>query len=372
MDSIRKINHGCYYTPCDIVSLVWRCITPFLDDKTVVFDSSCGEGSFLRTDKGIRLIGNDSDACAIARAKKKCPHAFFTHHNALRVLKRDAYGIKEDEQLILIGNPPYNDATSLVRHKVKKIPCAIDDKLKARDLGISFLRSYVYLNADIVCVLHPLSYLIKKTNLNALREFKENYRLTRGIIIKSDVFADASRLSPFPILIALYVKDSKGMDEDYINEFSFEIAGGGSFNLADFEFISRTIEKYPRKKQDDGRLPLFFWTMRDINALRRNQTFVAHKSANSLAIKKELLDYYIYVDVFKRHIRHVPYYLGNCDIVIDHALFLQHRDFFIAECLHHRPMLASFVRMDKVISLFAARICLEDYFKSLLGVHYCD
>jgi len=60
--------------------------------------------------------------------------------------------------------------------------------LSQRDLGISFLLSYNKLAADFVCVLHPLSYLIKKSNFEALWQFKDNYRLVDSVVISSGVF----------------------------------------------------------------------------------------------------------------------------------------------------------------------------------------
>lgn len=39
-----------------------------------------------------------------------------------------------------------------------------DEDLFDRDLGVSFLKSYNKLKADVICILHLLSYLIKKTN----------------------------------------------------------------------------------------------------------------------------------------------------------------------------------------------------------------
>src|SRR5204863_9067546 len=95
--------------------------------------------------------------------------------NALTNLKRADYGILKKQKLIVIGNPPYNDLTSLKARKIKKNysnSLIIDPQIKSRDLGISFLRSYYQLQTDYVCVLHPLSYLIKETNFNHLKEFK--------------------------------------------------------------------------------------------------------------------------------------------------------------------------------------------------------
>jgi hypothetical protein len=65
--------------------------------------------------------------------------------------------------------------------------------------------------------------------------------------------------------------------------------------------------------------------MRDINALKRNQTFVQKFNSNTIIIDKSKLDYYIYIDVFKQFSCHVPYYFGNCNVLIDNALFIKYK-----------------------------------------------
>ena len=102
-----------------------------------------------------------------------------------------------------------------------KTPIQIDSALQHRDIGISFLRSYERLKADFICVLHPLSYLIKKANFSALKDFAKAYRLVDSTIISSQIFCKDSK-GHFPIIIALYKKDNKGMDYEYICNFKFK------------------------------------------------------------------------------------------------------------------------------------------------------
>jgi hypothetical protein len=104
-------------------------------------------------------------------------------------------GIKEQDKLIVIGNPPYNDATSIIRQNIKDKTAIdeIDSDVKTRDFGMSFSLSYNKLKADYDCVLHPLSYLIKKSN------FAKNYRLADSLIVSSHEFSDTSRSMAFPI-----------------------------------------------------------------------------------------------------------------------------------------------------------------------------
>jgi len=51
---------------------------------------------------------------------------------------------------VIVGNPPYNDRTSIVQSNLKnKESIPIDSAFQARDIGISFLRSYERLRADL-------------------------------------------------------------------------------------------------------------------------------------------------------------------------------------------------------------------------------
>ena len=229
----------------------------------------------------------------------------------------------------------------MIRQSIKEVPFAIDQDIVSRDLGISFLLSYNKLKADWVCVLHPLSYLIKPANFRLLRDFAENYRLVDGLLVSSKEFPESSKSTPFPIVIALYHRDAKGIGDDFIRSFHFRTMGKVHFRLCDFDYIPHYIEKYPNKKNHAarGENSLFFWTMRDINALKRNRTFVENHNNHTITIDKEKLDYYAYVDVFKRNLHRLPFYFGNCDVMIDNELFKQYRDCFLVDAVKHHPFL---------------------------------
>ena len=211
----QKINNGSFYTPSQLVNYAWEFISSLLTKNTVILDTSAGKGSFFlnRENKSLSLIATDNDQWAVNYLKENFPSLRVIQKNALTNLKRTDYVISEKQKLIIIGNPPYNDFTSLKDRKIKEnFPnsLTIDPSIKSRDLGISFLRSYYHLQADYICVLHPLSYLIKETNFNHLKEFKDNYRLLKSLVVDSKKFTDAKGAS-FPISISLYQKDEKGM-----------------------------------------------------------------------------------------------------------------------------------------------------------------
>ena len=366
-----RVNLGSYYTPPKIVKLAWELIKPYVDSQTTVIDSACGYGDFLKNYGQSLTIGCDIDEAAIDTAKKNRDNVQFFQTNALCNVSREKFGIpQQSTRLIVVGNPPYNDKTSLMRQKIKRVDFGVDEDIASRDLGISFLRSYNKLEADFICVLHPLSYLIKPTNFRSLKEFAAHYKLIDGLLISSCEFSESAKLTPFPIIIALYQRDPWGMVDSFVRSFPFRIGDGLHFRLNDFDYITNYIRKYPsRKHQPINEDSLFFWTMRDINALKRNRTFVKNYSTNTIVLEKSKLDYYAYVDVFKRNLYRLPFYFGNCDVPIDDKLFKQSKHYFISDAIRHHPFLEKHFEINP-IEKAQVESKLDEYFKSLLGEYH--
>ena len=382
-----RVNLGSHYTPDEIVARAWQMIGPHVRPRTTVTDSACGYGDFLKNFGQAVTLGCDIDETAVKAAGSNNDKARFFHANALHRVSRGKFGIDRKSHLIMVGNPPYNDRTSLIRQSIKDVSFDIDGDLASRDLGISFLRSYNKLKADLVCVLHPLSYLIKPANFRMLKDFAANYRLIDSLLISSWKFPESTKLTPFPIVLALYRRDPQGMDCGFIRSFRFRIPGKGDFCVGDFDYIAGYIDKYPKKKNRptpgkslssrgeegidrcENKDPLFFWTMRDINALKRNRTFVEHYSENTIVIDKRKLDYYAYVDVFKRNLHRLPFYLGNCDVLVDDELFRQYNPCFISDAIRHHSLLKKHFHMEPMEKK-QAEAGLDTYFKSLLGAHH--
>lgn len=365
------INLGSYYTPEIIVDLSYSILQKNIKNirDFTILDSSCGYGSFL-TKNAIakRLIGSDIDQKAISEAKKIINGADFICQNSLLNVCRPNLTIKNEEKLIVIGNPPYNDTTSIIRSSIKNtsVQDKIDPDIKTRDLGMSFLLSYNKLQADYVCVLHPLSYLIKKANFALLSKFTENYKLIDGIIISSHEFSDTSRGMAFPILIALYKRDEAGMNYNYIQHYQFKVKDDSLFRLNDFDTIVNYVQKYPNKKflNKNDKPVAKFWTLRDINALKRNRTFIDSDTYNTVYVLMEKLPYYCYIDVFKQYADRMPYFIGNCDVIIDNKKFNEIKECFIDQSIHTNPILKDKLKFRKIPD---AKIKIENYFRELLG-----
>ena len=363
-----SVNLGSYYTPTEIVDVAWEIIAPYVHSQTAVIDPACGYGDFLRNCGQALTIGSDIDETAINIARKNNDKIRFFQTNALCNVSRAKFGIPEQSHLIVVGNPPYNDRTSLLRHSIKNVNFDIDEDIASRDLGISFLRSYNKLEAALICVLHPLSYLIKPTNFRLLKEFTANYRLIDGLLVSSGEFPESAKHTPFPIVLALYQRDAQGMTDSFIRSFRFRVTGKNGFCLNDFDYINTYLDKYPKKHRPRYEDSLFFWTMRDINALKRNRTFVESYSANTIVLDKRKLDYYAYVDVFKRNLHRLPFYFGNCDVLIDNELFREYKPAFISDTVRHHAFLKKHFQIKPIAKQQVASE-LDTYFELLLGEH---
>ena len=362
----EKINLGSFYTADFLVNAVYIMLKKYVDSKDyVLLDSSCGSGNFLQSqaiiksgftkDSFSKIIGTDIDKTALHIAKRTLDSkVILLHKNALYNVTREHFSIAQTDRLIIIGNPPYNDRTSIVQNHLKnKESIQIDSALQHRDIGISFLRSYERLKADFICVLHPLSYLIKRANFSALKDFVKAYKLIDSTIISSQIFCKDSK-GYFPIIIALYKRNNKGIDYEYICNFKFKTINEKEFSLKGFDYIGNYIDKYPNKKRvASSKIKAMFYTMRDINALRRSKTFINKENSNTIFVTQEKYSLYCYVDVFKLFLPHIPYYFGNCEVMINFQQFKALESHFIQ------------ASESKILSPE-----ISQYFRDLLGVHY--
>lgn len=366
-------NSGSFYTPAKFVSAIFEMLRAEVQDMSdwTILDNSCGYGSFFdlfnETNEPYRIVGADIDEKAIEKAFPRNPNVQYHVRNALTDLCRSKYRIMDNEKLIIVGNPPYNDVTSKVKNEIKRgFICNIDPSILTRDMGISFLLSYEKMSPDFVCVLHPLSYLIKKANYTLLSPFLSKYKLINALVASSQDFAQTSKGTGFPIILAIYKRDERGTSYNEIMTTDYRLFDGGKFNLK-FDSISNYVRKYPNKyKQYDGYSPLF-WTMRDINALKRNRSFVQEFSENTIVVETEKLPYYCYVDIFKDNIEHIPFYLGNCDVMINNSEFLKIKPHFIAKSVEKHPHLSKYTAAQ---NLKYDKKLIDEYFMNLLGGNY--
>ncbi|MDI6735397.1 MAG: Eco57I restriction-modification methylase domain-containing protein [bacterium] len=295
----ERIQLGSYYTPERLVHRVYDFIQPYVHNKkkkVVLFDSAGGCGAFLFGIKqcDYRIADRDLNACKFLKQHFEQQNVF--HTNSLIEVNRAKYFISSSAFLIMIGNPPYNDTTSEFKNGAKGQNIC-DEDLYDRDIGVSFLKSYHKLNADVVCVLHPLSYLIKESNFKRLRDFKDNYKLIKGEIFSSTLF-HGTGTGKFPILVSLYEKNADGMTFEDIRNFRFNILDNDkTFVLSNFKTTDGYINKYPPRKNDVQKSPigLYYYTFRDLNSLKKNASFRTKEHPNGIVVTLENFYKYSYL-----------------------------------------------------------------------------
>jgi hypothetical protein len=315
----KKSKLGKYYTPRHLVEKLHNMVLPYLKEESLVMDTAAGCGAFLESFKDRKTIGRDIDEEAVEMLRT-LGFKNIEKDNSLQNVSRKKYKLSKNEHLVIVGNPPYNDWTSKNKKTGKnakdKIEIEIDEDIKSNDLGVSFLRAFGKLNADVICVLHPLSYLIKESNFKKLRSFAENYYLADALIFSSREFSDTQQ-TPFPIIIALYLKGK--MDYEYIRNFQFEILNVKTkFILKNIETIDGYIRKYPPKKNEKKHsdIGLYMYNIRDLNSLltsgnlTEKVNFGTHITINSGELYK-----YAYLNCMKRYFEK-DFLFGNLSPIV--------------------------------------------------------
>lgn len=295
------VKNGSIFTPTCLTDVVKKKCKPYITPETTILDLGSGYGAFISAFKAFKtkIIGTDYDKTSVQLLKQEFPNIPFYHENSLLNVNRAKYGIDENEDLLIVGNPPYNDTTSAYR-KGQKGELVCDEDLSSRDFGISFLKAYNKLRAHYICVLHPLSYLIKQQNFRSLGAFRENYRLIDATVFSSKEFETIQVTnSDFPVVAALYERHDDGMDYEYIRQFKFSIfRSRKKFCLKQIETIDGIIPKYPKKGSTNV---IQFYTLRDINSLKRNTAFVRGPINNGVDVTVDNLYQYAWLLFFKEN-----------------------------------------------------------------------
>jgi len=365
----QKTNLGSFYTPPHLVRLVYKMLPLRANGLPphAVLEPACGYGAFFAEkfpQKNVRFIGSDIDPVALKIASKKFPNVEFKKINMLSQISRSKFGIGENEKLTIVGNPPYNDVTSRVKNKIKAEPCKIDEEIKTRDLGLSFMLAFAKLKPDYIAVLHPLSYLIKRTNFETLNPLMQNYELLDAVVFSSQEFTETSKTNGFPIVAAVYAKSERGTSYEQIIKRKFKTLEKQEFSISDFDYVCRYIPKYPSRYSKAGGFK--FFTMRDINALKRSRTFIEEDTANTIHIPQEKLPYYCYVDIFKDIANKLPYYFGNLDVPFDKNKFEKLKDdFFALSVAKHPDIFAGKFSIPNLERLNFAKTKVQNYFNNL-------
>lgn len=340
----EQIKLGSFYTPKKLVAQVYQFIQPYLDKNkkdAIIFDNTAGCGAFIMGMKEHNYRVADCDKVASEFLKKHLASEKIFSTNSLVDVARKKYEIPNDAFLIMVGNPPYNDITSEFKNGQKGQNIS-DDDLFDRDLGVSFLKSYEKLKANVVCVLHPLSYLIKETNFNRLKKFRANYKLIKATVFSSSWFSKTGSIK-FPIMIGLYERDNSGMNFNDIRNFTFSILGSNkTFNLSGFETTDGYINKYPPRKNDATISPigLYYYTFRDFNSLQKNTSFMNKPHYNAIVVTAHNFYKYAYLSALKKLFQPDNLWLyGNLSPLVNRDLLEKHKSIYVEYALQTNSIL---------------------------------
>lgn len=332
-----------------------------------LLDPVCGSGSFFDMSiPFLQLMANDVDAEILAYVKNQYPSTRCFSHNSLAMLDRKGYGLEATDSLLVIGNLPHK--LPIPEH-VKRKKYVADSSIKNRDVGISHLLACGRLDPDYICVLHPLSFLIRPVHVRNLKEFCQKYRLIDALVISNHEFSDDETSRTYPIVLAMYKREPQGMTWRYLQKFEFETVRKRKFCLKDFMWIDRYLTvNSNRSRVAKADVLIKFHIPFDINELRNNKTFVQHDGANIIHVTEKELDYCCYIEAFKEYAHHLPYYLGSCNIMFDAQHFDEVRDYFRNFAALRYPELQACIPIcyDET----TCREVLEAFFKRYLGAHW--
>lgn len=365
LNDTKKSNFGKYYTPKSIVEIVKKWVEPFTDRNTYIMDLACGCGAFMEIFKGSHIYGRDIDKNVIGVLKiLGIPNVEID--NSLINVNRAKFGLSDTDSIIIVGNPPYNDVTSKNKRfgtKTKTITnIEIDDDIKTNDYGQCFLKAYSKLNPNYICVLHPLAYLIKKSNFGKIKMFTDKYLLKKAVIFSSSIFPDLRGNTEFPVIVGLYEKGN--MDYEYIKSFKFDILDSNKkFVLSKFTTIDdlyngdRYINKYPIKidkehiKKSD--IDLYQYNIRDTNSLMSSGNLMHlanNDNTNYVTVNYSDFYKYAYLNMYKFFFKN-DFLVGNLSPLIDIDKYENDRDsqflMMIGTILKNHHRIKSFDYSDK-------------------------
>lgn len=381
----ERISIGAFYTPPEIVSKTVEYISPYLKNKDItVADLSAGAGAFILPFKDYDYRAIDYDYSVINYLRNQLDEDKVIHTNSLLKVRRSKFRIPRNNFLIITGNPPYNDITSVYK-KNGKGEFICDPDLYDNDIGICFLKAFNKLKADLVCVVHPFSYIGKRWNFVRIKDFTSNYRLVKGVLFPSTMFKYTSRTSPFTVMIALYERDKNGMTYDYIENFEFKILNTDKkFVLNDYSTTDGYINKYqPRKNSllKESPIGLYYYSFRDLNSVKRNTTFIDKKHDFAVVVTLEEFYKYAYLHCIRKLLKTEYMWLfGNLSPLVDIEFLEENKAIFVYYALESSSTLKSFNKevIDLIrktylknfsLTLEQSKNLILEHFKSLFKIN---
>lgn len=320
---------GAFYTPPLLAELIKEMLQPTLDalNDPVVFDSAAGLGGILGAFDEYTVVAADVDAKIVA-ALGDMGYVNVHYGNSLKTVSRTAYGIEETADLVIALNPPFSGACGC------EMMNEADGGVVTKDLGMSFLLAAAKLKPEAICVLHPLSFLSKRTNFEQLEPLASNYKLLKGVVVSSADFEPSLGKTPFPVVAALYVPGSMTFAD--IGEFAFDIYEQQRGSMMDtgkrlilnaIKTTDEFIRKYPPKKGMDhvSDIGIYQYNFRDANFVIAKGALSCSLTDSSIPVRYHQLGLYSYINCFKRHFG-VHFVFGNFSPLARQADF-ENQDF---------------------------------------------
>lgn len=373
----KKSTYGKYYTPEHIVDCAKELLSEYLSEypDSTVADLAAGCGAFIGRFNEYPIIGRDIDQHAV-NVLKKMGYTEVACDNSLYNVNREKLGISINERLVIVGNPPWNDTNSKnkrfgnnAKEKLKlssydaslglmtvaaNSEMLIDADIRTNDIGISFMRAFAKLQPDMICVVHPLSYLIKERNAGFIKQLLDRYTLEKAIVFSSSEFGAAiTSGTAFPALIGMYRHGGSTTYKD-ITQFKFPIYSsktetnekcaqrqctladtGMRIVLGQIETIDSVkdhkgktvpwVQKYASKREggiaisDTG---IYQYNLRDTNSLLASGNLCMRLEQDVIPVNFDMFPRHCYLNCMKRYMqRH--FILGNISPLLSREHFSQ-------------------------------------------------
>ncbi len=355
---VDKSSLGKYYSPTGGIRLTRELLHGILLPSDLILDLCVGCGAFAFEFNGNDFYGHDIDPIAI-QILRKIGFPNMAQQNSLACAGGAALNLPDGKRVLIVGNPPCNDRTSKNRRGTKvQTSFAFDKRIEDRDLGIAFMRTYFLIQPRAVAVLHPFSYILKRSLYQKLLgKDKQHfgYRLQDCVVFSSRAFATHGA-NAFPYVAALWTpRDLKAFDEnrsqplltsEQIREEHQQLLQK-SFRVVEIEEDKVTAFESPFcparyktiddptchiNKYADSRLSnigLYQYNFRDLNSLLSNGN-LTNKRGNTVAVNleadgKELVSYCA-LNAIKRHWKAgkkpFDFILGNLSPIYPGALIV--------------------------------------------------
>jgi methylase of polypeptide subunit release factors len=329
LEDQSKATLGKYFTPPPGVELVKGLIQNILPNSLVV-DLSVGFGAFTTLTDPSSFMGFDIDTTAIKFTSEILGYKAQAT-NSVETIGREALGIPKERDLIVVGNPPYNDQTSKNRRQLKTKLEQGQALVADRDMGIAFLKAAFHLQPKAVCFLHPFSYILKYANYARLA--KQGYYPYKLIIFSSRLFSTHGS-NAFPCVAALWMprtqpapSTSAEIRQEHQEiltktypaiDLSVNPSSQFSFcanNYVTIDQESHKIPKYANKAASD--INIYQYTIRDLNSLLASGN-LTNKQGNTIPLlisEPNTLFQYAALNVMRRYWKlsqkPVDFILGN-------------------------------------------------------------